>query len=230
MYIFFLHIWYISLKYFPPRKGKRTNWEPNPNRFIELFHHHPERLKNLHFAFVVLLRALRKATPALEKFSIAIGDEEEDLYTKKLMQRLLDSHILHSCGPLFSAFDESQLFQEGSGPGAMADLKNQFKNVFVNVTKILDCVTCQKCKLHGKLQIMGLGTALTILLLPDHLIAQSLSRDDVVSFINTIAKFSDAIYHIRTLSELAEEEEEEKAMEQLLIEKKNSKSNKIKSA
>ena len=141
------------------------------------------------------------------------------------MQRLLDSHILHSCGPLFSAFDESQLFQEGSGPGAMADLKKQFKNVFVNVTKILDCVTCQKCKLHGKLQIMGLGTALTILLLPDHLIAQSLSRDDVVSFINTIAKFSDAIYHIRTLSELAEEEEEEKAMEQLLIEKKNSKSN-----
>ena len=50
---------HISLKYFPPRKGKRTNWEPNPNRFIELFHHHPERLKNLHFAFVVLLRALK---------------------------------------------------------------------------------------------------------------------------------------------------------------------------
>ena len=119
---------HISLKYFPPRKGKRTKWAPNPKRFVQLFHNHPERLKNLHFAFVVLLRALRKATPALENFPIAIGDEKEDLYTKKLMQRLLDSHILHSCGPLFSAFDESQLFQEGSGPGALADLKKQFKN------------------------------------------------------------------------------------------------------
>ena len=62
---------------------------------------------------------------------------------------------------------------------------------------------------------MGLGTALTILLLPEHLIAQSLSRDEVVSFINTIAKFSDAIYHIRTLSELAEEEEEDETIENL---------------
>ena len=64
---------HISLKYYPPRKGKRTEWAPNPKRFVHLFHNHPERLKNLHFAFVVLLRALRKATPALEKFPLALA-------------------------------------------------------------------------------------------------------------------------------------------------------------
>jgi flavocytochrome c len=194
---------HIALNYFPPRKGKRTEWAPNPQRFLALFNDHPERLKNLHFAFVVLLRALRKAAPALEKFPMNVGNKEEDRLTKKLLQRLLDAHIMKSCGPLFSAFDESQLFKQGNGPSALNELKTQFKGVFRNITSILDCVTCQKCKLHGKMQIMGLGTALTILLLPENFIEQSLSREEVVAFINTIAKFSDAISHVRDLSHLA---------------------------
>eukprot|EP00945_MAST-04E_sp_MAST-4E-sp1_P004399 g4399.t1 len=88
---------HIALQYFPPRKGKRTEWAPNPQRFLDMFHEHPERLKNMHFAFVVLLRALRKAAPALETFPMAIGDEAEDKITKQLLQRLLQSHILKSC-------------------------------------------------------------------------------------------------------------------------------------
>ena len=202
---------HIALQYFPPRKGKRTEWAPNPQRFLDMFHEHPERLKNMHFAFVVLLRALRKAAPALETFPMAIGDEAEDRITKQLLQRLLESHILKSCGPLFSAFDESKLFKKGGGPAAIAELKQQFKGVFRNITSILDCVTCQKCTLHGKMQIMGLGTALTILLLPENLIKQALSREEVVAFVNTIAKFSDAISHVRDLSHLALVMDEEKS-------------------
>jgi len=30
----------------------------------------------------------------------------------------------------------------------------------------MDCISCQKCKLHGKLQLLGIGTALKILLVP----------------------------------------------------------------
>jgi hypothetical protein len=33
-----------------------------------------------------------------------------------------------------------------------------------NVSRVLDCVSCEKCKLHGKLSLLGLGTALKILL------------------------------------------------------------------
>ena len=193
----------ISLNYYPPRKGKRTHWEANPQRYFDLFEGRPERVRNLHFAFVVLLRALKKASAALKEFPTSVGDEKSDVQTQMLMQRLLDTHILKSCGPLFTAFDESKLFQEGNGPAAATELKYQFKGVFRNVTKILDCVTCQKCKLHGKLAIKGLGTALTILLLPENLIKKSLTREDVVSLVNTVTKFSDAIINYKKLVSLA---------------------------
>ena len=71
-------------------------------------------------------------------------------------------------------------------------LKRDFKKVFHNISSILDCVTCQKCKLHGKLALMGLGAALKVLLVPPHsLSAGLLSRLELVSLVNTAAKFSE---------------------------------------
>ena len=43
---------------------------------------HPERAKNLHFSFVVLLRAVRKAAPFLQSYAIHTGDDKEDAKTK----------------------------------------------------------------------------------------------------------------------------------------------------
>lgn len=42
-------------------------------------------------------------------------------------------------------------------------LKEEFRQHFRNISRIMDCVGCDKCKLWGKLQIQGLGTALKIL-------------------------------------------------------------------
>ena len=56
-------------------------------------------------------------------------------------------------------FDESLLFQ-----GERAEnLKNEFRIRFKNVTSIIDCASCEKCRLWGKLQTQGLGTALKVL-------------------------------------------------------------------
>ena len=49
-------------------------------------------------------------------------------------------------------------------------LKKQFKSVFHNVSTVLDCVSCQKCRLHAKVTMLGLGAALKMLLLPHELI------------------------------------------------------------
>eukprot|EP00913_Durusdinium_trenchii_P026246 g24625.t1 len=72
---------------------------------------HPERAKNLHFSFVVLLRAVRKAAPFLQSYAFHTGDDKEDAKTKILMSRLLDSQLLSLCSPLFEAFDETRLFR-----------------------------------------------------------------------------------------------------------------------
>ena len=55
-------------------------------------------------------------------------------------------------------FDESLLFQDERAE----NLKNEFRIRFKNVTSIIDCASCEKCRLWGKLQTQGLGTALKV--------------------------------------------------------------------
>lgn len=42
-------------------------------------------------------------------------------------------------------------------------MKEEFKAHFRNVTRIMDCVGCDKCRLWGKVQTTGVATALKIL-------------------------------------------------------------------
>uniref|UniRef100_A0A7R9WDF6 Cytochrome b5 heme-binding domain-containing protein n=1 Tax=Pseudictyota dubia TaxID=2749911 RepID=A0A7R9WDF6_9STRA len=85
----------------------------------------------------------------------------------------------------------------------IVSLKANFKDVFHNISSILDCVQCQQCKLHGKMAMLGYGTALKILFLPRaDLVAASLSRNEVVAFVNTIAKMSESIKEVRELTAL----------------------------
>lgn len=46
-------------------------------------------------------------------------------------------------------FDEGVLFQDKTSKG----LKREFRERFRNITRIIDCVTCEKCRLWGKLQV-----------------------------------------------------------------------------
>lgn len=166
---------------------------------------HPTRLRNLNFAFVVLLRALRKATPVFSKLSFAVAeDPQEDFRTAALVRRLLDSHLMSSCSKVFDSFDESLMF---NSTGKASDIKIEFKNAFLEISKIFDCVKCQKCRLHGKLQLTGIGTALKILLLPDHVLRDTpieklARREEIVALFNTLHKFSHAIASADILTEL----------------------------
>jgi len=187
----------IAKNYYAPSKRKnRVHWESNAQYFMEKFEHHPEYLRNLHFSYVVLLRALRKASPFLQDYEIRTGNIVEDETATILLNHLLNSAILYSCQSVFSAFDESVMFREANAE----ILKGNFKGVFHNVSSILDCVQCQQCKLHGKMAMLGYGTALKILFLPENRLSSSLERNEIVAFINTIAKFSESMREIRELT------------------------------
>eukprot|EP01063_Lacrimia_lanifica_P027523 TRINITY_DN3875_c0_g2_i1.p1 TRINITY_DN3875_c0_g2~~TRINITY_DN3875_c0_g2_i1.p1 ORF type:complete len:1108 (+),score=473.13 TRINITY_DN3875_c0_g2_i1:112-3435(+) len=192
---------HICQNFFPPRKSKgTTTYQPNPEMFLKTANN-AEYLENLHFTFVVVLRSLLKAGEVLKRVRIPTPEDNpaERRRTAELLDRLLDSPILESCRPVFTAFDESLMFK-----ATTPDLKNQFKWVFKNVSAELDCVTCQKCKLHGKQFLLGLGTALKILLVPNNVLGESLAHDEVVALINTAGKLSSAIIYLRKLTEFAE--------------------------
>ena len=44
----------------------------------------------------------------------------------------------------------------------------------------MDCVSCEKCKLWGKLQMLGLGTALKILIEDADEVEMDLQRNEIV--------------------------------------------------
>eukprot|EP00536_Pseudo-nitzschia_multiseries_P013539 jgi/Psemu1/211981/e_gw1.585.28.1 len=189
----------IARNYYPPSKRTgRTDWEANPQYFMERFQDHPEHIRNLHFSYVVLLRAIKKASAYLYDYDVSSGVPVEDASTAILLRRLLDTTILRSCSGVFSAFDETVMFRDNNSNNSNNNnllLRESFKGVFHNISSILDCVQCQQCKLHGKLTMLGYGTALKILFVksPKNLV---LERNEVVALVNTAARLSENLVEV----------------------------------
>ena len=70
---------HINWMYYPPRKGVRDEWAPNPARFVAQYKDHPEWLDNLYFAYVVLLRAVKKSSDLLEHHDFDVGMPEQEV-------------------------------------------------------------------------------------------------------------------------------------------------------
>ena len=52
------------------------------------------------------------------------------------------------CSAFPDHFDETKLFQ-----GQFRELKEEFRLKFLNISRIMDCVGCDKCRLWGKVQV-----------------------------------------------------------------------------
>ncbi|KRT79929.1 hypothetical protein AMK59_7093 [Oryctes borbonicus] len=105
----------------------------------------PNRLRNLYFIYLLELRALAKASPYLEREQYYTGNEVEDWDTKLAVKDLLG---IAKSFP--EHFDETNMFIGGEHA---KKLKGEFKHHFRNISAIMDCVGCDKCKLWGKLQV-----------------------------------------------------------------------------
>ena len=75
-------------------------------------------------------------------------------------------------------------------------LKVEFRERFRNISRVMDCVGCDKCRLWGKLQTSGYGTALKVLFELDTENAEEfyLRRTEVVSLIVTLQRLSHSIW------------------------------------
>lgn len=162
-------------------------WGPNVACYMERLHNHPERISNLYFNYALVLRAVAKARSSLKDYTFCSGDIVQDRTTKHLVLSLADKIAQ---GP--SIYDESLMFQDPS----VAGLKDDFRNRFRNVSRTMDCVGCDKCRLWGKLQTAGYGTALKILFEFDDTNPANnppLRRTEVVALLNTLDKLSVAL-------------------------------------
>lgn len=151
-------------------------WGPNATEFCRRFSpattggHGPLWLRNLYFAYVVVLRAVIKARPVWDSYDFYPGDAAGTARLRDLVLRLVDAAV--SLCP--STFDEHTMFAGGARE-ARTQLR-EFRAHFRNISRIMDCVDCDKCRLWGKLQVLGLGTALRILFADRELGAASSPR------------------------------------------------------
>lgn len=191
------------------------HWGPNIEELTRKFSPEftngegPQWIRNLYFLYLLELRALAKASVYLEQEEYYTGNEREDTETRKAVSNLME--IVRSFP---NHFNESIMFKENLDGQS---LKEEFRKHFRNISAIMDCVGCDKCKLWGKLQIQGLGTAFKILFSEklDKLLSVSasrsisfnkksfqLKRSEIVALFNAFARLSTSIYELENFRSL----------------------------
>uniref|UniRef100_A0A3Q0SG38 Endoplasmic reticulum oxidoreductase 1 beta n=1 Tax=Amphilophus citrinellus TaxID=61819 RepID=A0A3Q0SG38_AMPCI len=193
----------------------RSVWGPNIREFRQRFDmaetkgEGTRRLKNLYFLYLIELRALYKVAPYFERAIVNLytGSAQEDGETKDLLLQ-----IFNEIKAFPMHFDEKSMF---AGHKLEAKtLKEEFRLHFKNISRIMDCVGCSKCRLWGKLQTQGLGTALKILFsekeiknLPEHSPSKGfqLTRQEIVALMNGFGRLSTSIYQLHNFRLLLKE-------------------------
>ncbi|KAK2642906.1 hypothetical protein Ddye_024669 [Dipteronia dyeriana] len=168
-----------------------NTWGENLKLLYDRVLRYPDRVRNLYFTFLFVLRAVTKAADYLEQADYETGNPTEDLKTQSIMKQLLYNPKLQAACPL--PFDEAKLWKGQSGP----ELKQRIQGQFRNISALMDCVGCEKCRLWGKLQVLGLGTALNILFAvngEEHLgQTLQLQRNEVIALTNLLNRLSESV-------------------------------------
>jgi ERO1-like protein beta len=162
-------------------------WVRNLQCYKERLHEHPERISNLYFNYALVTRAIAKLRKHFEHYTFCSGDPEQDFETKQKVLALTDRVV---SAP--HTFDETVMFQDPD----LFNLKDDFKHRFRNVSRLMDCVGCDKCRLWGKLQTAGYGAALKVLFeFDENKNGENphLRRTELVALVNTLDRISHSL-------------------------------------
>ena len=175
-------------------------WGPNLQCYQDRLATHPERVSNLYFDYAILLRAVTKLRTYLKNYTFCSGDPSQNRDTRNKILKLANTAAAYP-----QIFDESTMFQD---PDVSGDLKEDFRNRFRNVSRLMDCVGCDKCRLWGKLQTVGYGTALKVLFEYDELKNGEnppLRRTELVALVNTLDRVSSSLTALNKMRDLVTE-------------------------
>jgi len=161
----------------------------------------PEAVANLHFTFMLSLCAIGAARERLDGCSY-LGEGAELLPT---MQSLTASALISDPHVKKAA---ANLREHSNGPMASAwKLRMRTRDLL----RVMNCVQCNQCRLHGKVSVLGLAASLQVLLglqgrgeegcnrPPD---PTSLHRVEVAALVTFAAKLSSAVATIEQFEKL----------------------------
>ncbi|KAI3402459.2 ERO1 [Candida oxycetoniae] len=182
---------------------------PNLDVFMQRVGKFNDRLSNIYFNFALVSQALVKLkdvlplrefiqsgyddiTPAQKEHLLANNDTESvDVYDELLLEDIIPALGSNTM------FNTSTLFDSKKDP----NLKNEFRARFKNISAIMDCVGCDRCRMWGKIQTIGYGTALKILFEDDY-DNLKFRRIEIVALINTLDRLSKSIASINNFKKM----------------------------
>lgn len=162
-------------------------WQPNLACYESRLHKFPDRISNLYFNYALVTRAIAKLGPYVlgPHYTYCAGDLLQDQDTRDKV-----AAVTEHAASVPQIFDEGVMFVNGEGPS----LKEDFRNRFRNISRVMDCVGCDKCRLWGKIQTSGYGTALKVLFeFRENQKPPALKRTELVALFNTYARLSSSL-------------------------------------
>jgi len=174
----------------PNNIGECNHWAPNMAIANERVLNYPDRVENLYVAFAILLRAVVKAGPAVT----AAVPSEDPVFGDSLSnwKDYLLPELTRMADDCPNTFDESTLQTHPEFLSKRSELQRRFQHL----QKIIQCVGCDRCKLWGTVQTLGIGTALRILF-GDNAGSIHLSRQEAVALVHTLERFSSSLVFAR---------------------------------
>ena len=176
---------HLCSNYLLESEGEKPVWGRNYQEFNRRFlsaaseGEGGDRLSNIYYLYLVELRAVAKIATVLQDIDI-----KEDHSTKTLL-----SEILNDIEEFPGHFEEDKLFKEDNMENE--ELLKMFQDNFMKISELMDCVGCQRCKVWGKLQVTGIGTALKILFSPTEEL--TLTRHEIVALFNSLGRHSTSL-------------------------------------
>lgn len=186
---------HLSNEYLNPQTGE---YYPNLKAFMERVGAFNDRLSNIYFNYALVSTAIAKLntiSPVID----SIKRDEGEIAFDQLMDYEAPLDALTTVFSQSKLIDTSSLFDpEVVGP----TLKDEFRARFRNVSAIMDCVGCDRCRMWGKVQTIGYGTALKILFETDEDKDISFKRTELVALFNTFDRLSKSIQSINNFKKL----------------------------
>jgi hypothetical protein len=171
---------------FMPNVPHRLNCTELSRRVFD----HADRVENIHLLYQFVLRAMTRAAGTFlhskEVYRTGYSSSDEALWEE--LQKLFQVKLLCS-----RTFNETSLLGLSNSRSLIAQMRRRMRNV----TTLTDCISCEKCRVWGKLQFLGLATALKIVTMPrDADIA--LARNEMVALINLLRQLALTVDTLRT--------------------------------
>ncbi len=157
---------------------------------------HPARVNNLFYLYSLVLTTLHKAEKTLVNYEYETGNiEENKLINKNITEfyNIFNSHP--NIFPVQKLNENNEYLKKFFEYNKIDEIKMRFRNI----SSIIDCVGCQKCKLHGKLQIYGLATMLKILFDKNEIV--NLKRNELIAFVNLASKIHRSVGYMLSMKE-----------------------------